>query len=450
MANGLEQLIEELRKKDEIEKAAQAQSEAELVPEISTKNTLKSLQERQRVLERKREAELRKMESVSKEAEAKLAEKPETAALPMGAVGIAPTVSPPGQFALPETYKSLMAGQKRLEDLEKRMIVPKEEPNRLAEALLAALPLIVGGGVGAAIGRPGMLGAGLAAGGAAGAAGLKELKEGEQQRRLATQKAAEERLQRQTVLEKSYLDAVARVESYPYEAQLIAAKSASPELAKQAIEQMRANVALLKEKATDKTGQARLKGIDDQLKANQDLIEKQIAPVKAQGAAKVKEPTATQFAAGGYVKRMEQAEAVFDKLQQEGYRREDVSEAARSMVGRLIPGVMTPAAQQQKQAERNFLTAVLRRESGAAISASEMASGEAQYFDRVGDSPEVKEQKRANRLQAIESLKAEAGEAYKRIPLIAPKIPDAQGDAIKQLEAVRKKIAELEAKKGKK
>src|SRR5690606_34273895 len=72
----------------------------------------------------------------------------------------------------------------------------------------------------------------------------------------------------------------------------------------------------------------------------------------------------------------------------------------------------------QEQAERNFVNAVLRKESGAAIAPSEFESAERQYFPRVGDTPEVLEQKKANRLQALEGFKVEAGRHYDAVPLV--------------------------------
>lgn len=69
--------------------------------------------------------------------------------------------------------------------------------------------------------------------------------------------------------------------------------------------------------------------------------------------------------------------------------------------------VASPEQQQVEQAQRDFLNAVLRRESGAVIGESEFASGKKQYFPAVGDSAAVKEQKRRNRELAIQGVLAE-------------------------------------------
>ena len=60
--------------------------------------------------------------------------------------------------------------------------------------------------------------------------------------------------------------------------------------------------------------------------------------------------------------------------------------------------------QKYEQAERNFINAVLRKESGAAISPSEFDSAAKQYFPQPGDGKGVIEQKKKNRERAISNL----------------------------------------------
>jgi hypothetical protein len=87
-----------------------------------------------------------------------------------------------------------------------------------------------------------------------------------------------------------------------------------------------------------------------------------------------------------------------------------------SMVGSL-PGVsyvankaLSPETQQAAQAQRDFVTAILRKESGAAISPSEFDNARKQYFDQPGDSAQVKAQKAQNRQTAIQGIQAAAGQ----------------------------------------
>lgn len=65
------------------------------------------------------------------------------------------------------------------------------------------------------------------------------------------------------------------------------------------------------------------------------------------------------------------------------------------------------------QAQRDFINAVLRRESGAAISPSEFDNAEKQYFPVPGDSKEIIAQKRANRRTVLEGFARESGPAYR-------------------------------------
>jgi hypothetical protein len=62
----------------------------------------------------------------------------------------------------------------------------------------------------------------------------------------------------------------------------------------------------------------------------------------------------------------------------------------------------------QEQAEQNFINAVLRRESGAAIAPSEYVNAAKQYFPQPGDTKAVLEQKRLNRLLVQQNLMLEA------------------------------------------
>lgn len=66
---------------------------------------------------------------------------------------------------------------------------------------------------------------------------------------------------------------------------------------------------------------------------------------------------------------------------------------------------------QIRQAERNLATAILRRESGAAISASEFSTVEKQYFPRPGDDAQTLAQKRQNRDTAIKSFLRNANQS---------------------------------------
>jgi len=80
--------------------------------------------------------------------------------------------------------------------------------------------------------------------------------------------------------------------------------------------------------------------------------------------------------------------------------------------------LQSDTVQKQAQAEQNFINAVLRRESGAAIWASEYNSAEKQYFPQPWDSAAVLEQKRKNRLTALKWISAATGNQKALVPAI--------------------------------
>lgn len=130
-----------------------------------------------------------------------------------------------------------------------------------------------------------------------------------------------------------------------------------------------------------------------------------------------------QGKAGNYADRMATAHKQITEL-------ETINDSATGFVGGAaanvnIPGVgplrdttaynsaASPERQKFIQAQRNFVNAVLRRESGAAISPSEFENAARQYFPQPGDSAAVIEQKRQNRVEATQGLMREAGSNYR-------------------------------------
>jgi hypothetical protein len=79
-------------------------------------------------------------------------------------------------------------------------------------------------------------------------------------------------------------------------------------------------------------------------------------------------------------------------------------------VGGQVPGVgnymKSPEYQQAEQAGREFLQAILRKDTGAAITSQEMTLYGGTYLPQPGDSPEVLEQKRISRTRALDAIKA--------------------------------------------
>jgi hypothetical protein len=82
-------------------------------------------------------------------------------------------------------------------------------------------------------------------------------------------------------------------------------------------------------------------------------------------------------------------------------------------MGALTNWTQSSKQQMSEQARLDFLTAVLRKESGASISPGEHITAQRQYFVQPGDSDAVIEQKRKNRETAIQGLRMQAGPGAK-------------------------------------
>lgn len=78
--------------------------------------------------------------------------------------------------------------------------------------------------------------------------------------------------------------------------------------------------------------------------------------------------------------------------------------------------------QSVEQAQRDFINAVLRRESGAAISSGEFANAAQQYFPQTGDSKSTIAQKSASRKRVIQGMLA-------AVPVNQRTLPDLPGVA---------------------
>lgn len=83
----------------------------------------------------------------------------------------------------------------------------------------------------------------------------------------------------------------------------------------------------------------------------------------------------------------------------------------------------SPEQQRVEQAQRDFINAVLRDESGATIQPAEFANAQQQYFPQPNDSPDVIARKAASRQAAIEGMMTAAGPMYtQKIQEIADKV----------------------------
>jgi hypothetical protein len=114
-------------------------------------------------------------------------------------------------------------------------------------------------------------------------------------------------------------------------------------------------------------------------------------------------PNATEYAARGYADKAEQANRYLAQLEGQG-----LSLGTGLQASAYTPNILKSGQIQEfDQAKRQFVNAVLRRESGAAISASELDNYSRQYFPVAGDSDDVKAHKAESRRLAIAALGAE-------------------------------------------
>lgn len=119
--------------------------------------------------------------------------------------------------------------------------------------------------------------------------------------------------------------------------------------------------------------------------------------------------------------RAKEADATLGKLAAGGTIRPSlIKQGAESIPG--IGGVLgaganalfaSPDQQSVEQAQRDFVNAILRRESGAVISDQEFANAQRQYFPQVGDAPQVIAQKARNRALATDLILREVPAAQR-------------------------------------
>jgi hypothetical protein len=149
-------------------------------------------------------------------------------------------------------------------------------------------------------------------------------------------------------------------------------------------------------------------------------------PLRGKGTAL----TESQGNATAYGLRMKEANAILEPLENAGKtntgliknvvggavgltpligeKLEDVSGSIFNALPRVLGG-LSPEQQQVAQARINFITAILRKESGAAIGANEFATAEKNYFPKPGDDAAAIAQKQQARRTAIRAMEIQAG-----------------------------------------
>lgn len=131
-----------------------------------------------------------------------------------------------------------------------------------------------------------------------------------------------------------------------------------------------------------------------------------------------------QYKAAGFGKRAVAADEIANSLEKSGY---DPTTTKRSIVSSLPEIVgnrfLSDDDQRYDQVQRDFVTAVLRKESGASIPEGEMQTEIKKYFPRTSEGAAVIAQKATSRRRAIAALKAEAAGAWDTVEDIANEQP---------------------------
>lgn len=112
--------------------------------------------------------------------------------------------------------------------------------------------------------------------------------------------------------------------------------------------------------------------------------------------------------------RMQESNAILNELESKGISQTVMSRLPwlGDSLSTSLPSVLGGANESQgkyMQARRDFINAVLRKESGAVIADSEFSNAEKQYFPQVGDSKEIIAQKARNRDLATKMILGSAG-----------------------------------------
>lgn len=107
-----------------------------------------------------------------------------------------------------------------------------------------------------------------------------------------------------------------------------------------------------------------------------------------------------------YGKRMQTANKILENLESTNGTWDIKGGSAWA---RITPKAGSEDFKKYEQAKRNFINAILRKESGAAIGQDEFDSADKQYFPQIGDNEAVIKQKAANRRQVTNSMLSNVG-----------------------------------------
>lgn len=164
-----------------------------------------------------------------------------------------------------------------------------------------------------------------------------------------------------------------------------------------------------------KVGSGYLKSESDKL--DEALKRAQINKINIEtsqiGVEGQKPPTEAQITNAGYAQRIAQANKIIDAntgtLKNLGWTEFQLIQSNSPLANKLL----STEKQQAAQAIKSFITAKLRKESGASIAPSEFDDARSIYFPIPGDSLEVIAQKKQTRDEVLSNSIQASGDAYK-------------------------------------
>lgn len=116
-----------------------------------------------------------------------------------------------------------------------------------------------------------------------------------------------------------------------------------------------------------------------------------------------------------FASRMQEANVIFDELEKSEGTTKAIPGSTAPYIGGAVTAMSGATNQKLVQAKRDFVNAVLRKESGAVISDNEFKNADQQYFPQIGDSPEVIAQKKRNRELAVRGIAADVPDSENRL-----------------------------------
>jgi len=163
-------------------------------------------------------------------------------------------------------------------------------------------------------------------------------------------------------------------------------------------------------------------------------------PTGTQVPSTPKQPTENQSTLATYAARMEQNLPVVTSMLDKGYTPSVKDFAVVSMGDPRAYVALSDEGKMYYGSAGQLVNAIMRRESGAAISASEWAMANARWLIAPGDPPNVKAQKRANLQQEMEQLKLQAGPAYKGMGVVEGGASPGAVAAPKEVAPAKKRV----------